>query len=168
MFKWRIQCISIWAYTMLFRFILSISYFDIICGCIAFCLCAHRRDLDVFIIWHAITLIRVPRRGSTMRKQMSQTYIRRRAQWAGPMCHFDHDALKGQNWVIEITDIKGILTKLIVRSGKKFRAFREAILRIASESRTIDEISAVFRKPSRVAISLKLCTQYEQYIVVEF
>lgn len=76
--------------------------------------------------------------------------------------------LKGQNWIIEITDIKGILMTLIVRSGKKFRAFREAILRIASESRTIDEISVVFRKPSRVAISLKLCTQYEQYIVVEF
>jgi len=55
-----------------------------------------------------------------------------------------------------------------LRSEKKFRAFRETILRIVSESRAIDKISVVFRESPRRAISLKLCTQYEQYVMVEF
>jgi len=37
----------------LFRFI------DVICDYIAFCLRAHSRDLDVFIIWHTV-LVRIP------------------------------------------------------------------------------------------------------------
>lgn len=126
---------------------------------------AHSRDQDVFIIWHMGGCRSLPfPTVSTVRKQMFRTYIRwqarrwrRRRQWRRRERRLDQcpdvpfwswRIIKGHKKVIEITGYgrQNDEKKKKFRSEKKFPALREAILRIAPESRAIDEISAVFRE----------------------
>lgn len=68
---------------------------------------AYSRDLDVFIIWHEV-LVRIPTGIDHAKTNVPDIYPS--ADTVGridvPVCYFDHDALKGQKRVIEITGYK--------------------------------------------------------------